>query len=63
MKIKIVDLHDQYLGIKDEIDEAINSVLNSSQFINGSQVEQFAKEFVEYLDVKHIIPCANCRDL
>ena len=45
MKIKKVDLHGQYLRIKDEINEVINSVLNSSHFIKGTQVEQFTKEF------------------
>jgi len=62
MKIKMVDLHGQYLGIKDEIDEAITDVLNSAQFINGTQVEQFTKEFAEYLNVDHVIPCANGTD-
>jgi len=62
MKIKMVDLHGQYLGIKDEIDEAINSVLKSGQFINGDQVEQFCNEFADYLDVNHVIPCANGTD-
>jgi len=62
MKIKMVDLHGQYLGIKDEIDEAIKSVLDSGQFINGIQLEQFTKEFADYLNVNHVIPCANGTD-
>jgi len=44
MKIPFVDLKAQYLSIKDEIDSAIQKVLDSAQFIKGPQVEKFEKE-------------------
>lgn len=58
----MVDLQTQYFKIKTEIDNAVLNVLESSQFINGPEVSLFQKELEEYLDVKHVIPCANGTD-
>ena len=61
-KIYMVDLHTQYLRIKDEVDVAIQEVLNSTAFIQGPQVIQFADSLAKYLNVKSVIPCANGTD-
>jgi UDP-2-acetamido-2-deoxy-ribo-hexuluronate aminotransferase len=61
-KIHMVDLHTQYLRIKDEVDVAIQEVLNSTAFIQGPQVKQFADSLATYLDSKAVIPCANGTD-
>ena len=61
-KIQMVDLQSQYQGIKDEVGQAINEILNSCQFINGTAVKEFEKNLSEYLAVKHVIPCANGTD-
>ncbi len=61
-KIQMVDLQTQHLHIKNEIDEAINNVINSAHFINGEQVSEFAESLAKYLGVKHVIPCANGTD-
>ena len=58
-KIQMVDLHGQYLKMKSEIDQSIQEVLDSSAFINGQPVKEFAVELAEYLDSKFVIPCAN----
>ncbi|MBA2249314.1 MAG: DegT/DnrJ/EryC1/StrS family aminotransferase [Chitinophagaceae bacterium] len=60
--IQMVDLNQQYLNIKNEVDTAMLSVLNSSLFIGGPQVYTFAKSLSQYLDIKHVIPCANGTD-
>ena len=60
--IKMVDLHGQYLKVKEEVDQAIQTVINSSSFINGSAVEEFCQQLAEYLGVKKVIPCANGTD-
>ena len=60
--IQMVDLLGQYHKIKTEIDQAILDVVASSQFINGPEVKEFAKELENYLSVKHVIPCANGTD-
>ena len=60
--IQMVDLHKQYLAIKNEVDAAIAGVIESTQFINGDEVKAFQKELEDYLGVKHVIPCANGTD-
>jgi dTDP-4-amino-4,6-dideoxygalactose transaminase len=61
-KIQMVDLKSQYEKIKVEIDQAVIGVIESTQFINGSQVKIFQANLEKYLDVKHVIPCANGTD-
>lgn len=61
-KMSMVDLKSQYKKIQPEIDAAILDVVKSSAYINGPDVKEFAKELEEYLDVKHVIPCANGTD-
>ncbi|SHM02377.1 dTDP-4-amino-4,6-dideoxygalactose transaminase [Chitinophaga jiangningensis] len=60
--IQMVDLKRQYNKIKPQVDAAIQEVLESSAFINGGAVQQFSQELQQYLDVKHVIPCANGTD-
>ncbi|MDB4088572.1 DegT/DnrJ/EryC1/StrS family aminotransferase [Flavobacteriales bacterium] len=61
-KIQMVDLIGQYNKIQEQIDKSIIDVVRSSQYINGPEVKLFQKELEEYLDVKHVIPCANGTD-
>ena len=61
-KIQMVDLQGQYEYIKDRVNSSINEVLETAAFINGPEVREFQKELEEYLDVKHVIPCANGTD-
>lgn len=61
-KIQMVDLKRQYEKIKTEVDAAIQHVMDTTAFINGSDVQEFSKELADYLGVKHVIPCANGTD-
>ncbi len=60
--LQMVDLKTQYQNIKNEIDASIQSVLDSTAFINGPQVKEFTSNLETYLGVKHVIPCANGTD-
>ena len=60
--MEMVDLKSQYLKIKTEVDTAIQRVLDSGFFINGPQVGEFRTNLEKYLNVKHVIPCANGTD-
>ena len=60
--IQMVDTFNQYLKIKPEVDVAIQKVLDSAAYINGPIVKEFSKNLAEYLNVKHVIPCANGTD-
>jgi len=53
--IPFIDLKLQYRGIKNEIDEAILSVLESTQFVLGKEVDLFEREFAEYCGSKHAV--------
>ncbi len=61
-KLQMVDLRRQYLHIKEEVDAAIQNVIDNTAFINGPDVGVFGKELADYLGVKHVIPCANGTD-
>lgn len=61
-QIQMVDLRSQYLRIKQEVDAAIQEVLNSTAFINGPQVLQFSEALSRYLGGVHVVPCANGTD-
>jgi dTDP-4-amino-4,6-dideoxygalactose transaminase len=53
--IPFIDLKAQYRSIKHEIDAAVSSVLESSQFVLGHEVECFEKEFADYCQARHAI--------
>jgi dTDP-4-amino-4,6-dideoxygalactose transaminase len=61
-QIQMVDLKSQYEKIKTEVDKATQDVISSSAYINGPEVKSFQAELEKYLDVKHVIPCANGTD-
>ena len=61
-EIRMVDLKGQYEKIKEEVDAAVVSVMESSAFVNGPQVSAFQQELQQYLGVKHVIPCGNGTD-
>jgi dTDP-4-amino-4,6-dideoxygalactose transaminase len=60
--IPFVDLKAQYDSIKDEIDEAIQNVLNTTSFIMGEELRKFEEEFAQFCDVKYAIGVANGSD-
>jgi len=62
MKIPFVDLHAQYLTIKQEIDRAIADVIAQSAYIRGWHVDAFEEAWARTLGVKRCISCANGTD-
>jgi len=62
MKIPFVDLHAQYLSIKDEIDNAIAEVIAESAYISGRHVDAFEQAWARTLGVKRCVSCANGTD-
>jgi dTDP-4-amino-4,6-dideoxygalactose transaminase len=60
--IQMVDLEQQYQKIKEDVDSAVLSVLQSSAFISGPQVKRFASALANYIGVQHVVPCANGTD-
>ncbi|MEM7367338.1 MAG: DegT/DnrJ/EryC1/StrS family aminotransferase [Bacteroidota bacterium] len=62
MNIRMVDTISQYQKIANQIDSAVQEVVRSGAYINGPAVKQFKKNLATYLDVPHVIPCANGTD-
>lgn len=60
--IPFLNLKNQYLSIKDDIDSAIQNVLDRASFIKGPDVKVFEEAFAKYLDASHCIGVANGTD-
>ena len=56
------DLKAQYKALKSEIDEGIQSVIDSSAFILGKPVTELENKLAEYVGRKHCIACGNGTD-
>ncbi len=62
MSIQMVDLRGPYRAIQEEIDAAIQAVLDATQFIKGPAVGQFESDLAGYLGVPHVIGVGNGTD-
>ncbi len=60
--IRMVDLKTQYENMREEIDRTVLEVIASTEYINGTAVRRFQAELEAYLQVEHVIPCANGTD-
>jgi dTDP-4-amino-4,6-dideoxygalactose transaminase len=58
----MVDLKRQYAKIKAEVDKAVVEVMDNTAFINGKAVTDFTNGLSSFLDIEHVIPCANGTD-
>lgn len=55
MKVPFLDLKAEYESIKDEINVAIQEVLDSSAFAGGPFVEKFEREFAAFCGCEHAV--------
>lgn len=62
MNVPFVDLKAQYRSLKEEIDEAVRSVIERTAFIRGPFAEEFERAFAQKCGVKHCVSCANGTD-
>ena len=58
----MVDLSRQLGPIKEDVDAAIQGVLEASNFIQGEPVREFEKNLAKWVGAKHVISCANGTD-
>ncbi len=59
MNIPLVDLKAQYLSIKDEIDAAVQRVIDNTAFIMGPEVERFEGDFAAFCETKHAVGASS----
>ncbi len=57
-----LDLQAQFAGIRGEVMEAIARVMESQQFILGSEVRQLEEEIATLVGARHAIACASGSD-
>ncbi|MBI1939482.1 MAG: DegT/DnrJ/EryC1/StrS family aminotransferase [Ignavibacteriales bacterium] len=62
MKVPLLDLKGQYQSIKKEIDEAVQSVVDSQYFIMGPDVAKLEEEICKYLNCKYAIGVSSGTD-
>lgn len=62
MTVPFVDLKIQYANIREDIDQAIKTVIEESAFIGGKHVKAFEKAFGDLYGVKNVIGCGNGTD-
>jgi dTDP-4-amino-4,6-dideoxygalactose transaminase len=62
VKVPFVDLHAQYLTIKNEIDAAISSVIAESAYVGGNHVEAFERAWAKAAGAGRCVSCANGTD-
>ncbi len=62
MTVPILDLKAQYATIKEEIQAAVNSVLENQHFILGPEVKALEKEIAEYCGTKYAVGVASGTD-
>ena len=56
------DIQAQYQAHKQEIDQAIQNVLDSGKFIMGPQVKELEQQLQDYTGAQYCITCANGTD-
>jgi dTDP-4-amino-4,6-dideoxygalactose transaminase len=62
MNIQLVDLHAQYVTIKDDVDRVMADVLSKTIFIGGPYVQSFERDFAAFCGVRHCIGVGNGTD-
>jgi len=62
MQVPFVNLKAQYNSIKNEIDDAIQKVLEKCDFVMGEYINKFENEFASYCNVKYAIGVSNGTD-
>ncbi|WML46855.1 DegT/DnrJ/EryC1/StrS family aminotransferase [Neobacillus sp. PS3-34] len=62
MKVPMLDLSEQYQGLRSEVLEVLDQVMSSSQFILGSNVKKLEQDVAKFSNVAHGIGCGNGSD-
>jgi dTDP-4-amino-4,6-dideoxygalactose transaminase len=62
IKVPLLNLKAQYNELRSEIDAAIKRVMESQQFILGTEVQALEQEIAAYSNTRHAIGCASGSD-
>lgn len=62
LHVPFVDLRAQYATLREEVNTAVLTVLETSQFIGGAVVEKFEQEFADFVGARYCAGVANGTD-
>ncbi len=62
LPLPMVDLEGQHAQIQAELESALVLAARAGAYIQGPEVKAFALELADYLEVGHVLPCANGTD-
>ena len=62
MSIAFIDLHAQQRGIRDRLNQRIQTVLDHGSYIMGPEVAELEASLSAYAEVPHVVSCANGTD-
>ncbi len=62
IRVPFLNLKAQYASIREEIQEAINRVLDSAHYVGGESVEQFEEEFAAYVGSSYAVALGSGTD-
>lgn len=61
-EIKMFDAKQAYIPLLNSFESAVTTAMRAGDYIGGSEVKKFEADFAKFLDVKHVIGCANGTD-
>ncbi len=62
MRVPLLDLKREYAGLRGEVDAAVATVFDNTNFINGKQVTDLEEALAKYLKCKHAVGVASGTD-
>jgi len=62
MHVPFLDLKSQHMAVHEEIQNRLERVMRSAQFILGEEMETFEKEFADYCMARHCVSLASGSD-
>lgn len=62
MKVPMLDLSEQYQGLRSEVLEVLDQVMSSTRFILGDNVKKLEQDIAKFSNTAHGIGCGNGSD-
>ncbi|BBM84181.1 DegT/DnrJ/EryC1/StrS family aminotransferase [Candidatus Uabimicrobium amorphum] len=62
MNIPFIDLKQQYLTIKEEVNDSILKVLQHGQYVLGPEIRDLESELAQFIQVQHVLTCSSGTD-
>lgn len=62
MNIPFIDLKQQYLEIKEQVNDSILKVLEHGQYILGPEIRDLESDLAQFIQVQHVLTCSSGTD-